>query len=323
MDVALPLKFKDARTGETRRLPAPVRGAPRTLEAFVSRVAESFGLPDTLCLTYVDEQRDRVVVDPRSSSSRDEWREAHRCMAAAGAPCLAFEAHASKAAALAAAPPPPAPASANQGPLRLGPHPGRVVALDLKIPLKYARELVRRARRGDEIARRTVAPSAAFWTALKNSGREAELHRDELYVREVPPPPPAFDEHRHAGVICDGCDKRPIVGARYHLVGQDYDLCGACKAQDQTSRPFVRINAPKDARRVISEATEAAQAAQTAAVAAAAQASAAEADEADAALQAAVAMSLQDLSSMAAEDARAPDSDEESAVLVEKLVEDA
>ena len=194
MDVALPLKFKDARTGETRRLPAPVRGAPRTLEAFVSRVAESFGLPDTLCLTYarraahfseesrrrgnfgysvapsrgdaaaatrifrgsaatprprrgsavetgarlryVDEQRDRVVVDPRSSSSRDEWREAHRCMAAAGAPCLAFEAHASKAAALAAAPPPPAPASANQGPLRLGPHPGRVVALDLKIPLK-------------------------------------------------------------------------------------------------------------------------------------------------------------------------------------------
>ena len=98
------------------------------------------------------------------------------------------------------------------------PRPRRGYSVETGRARRYARELVRRARRGDEIARRTVAPSAAFWTALKNSGREAELHRDELYVREVPPPPPAFDEHRHAGVICDGCDKRPIVGARYHLV---------------------------------------------------------------------------------------------------------
>ena len=31
----------------------------------------------------------------------------------------------------------------------------------------------------------------------------------------------------HPGIVCDGSGEGPIAGWRFHLIGEDYDLCEA------------------------------------------------------------------------------------------------
>jgi hypothetical protein len=52
----------------------------------------------------------------------------------------------------------------------------------------------------------------------------------------------------HERVICDGCGKGPIVGARFKCsVCQDFDFCSVCEATKQHDHPFLKINKPEQA----------------------------------------------------------------------------
>ena len=60
---------------------------------------------------------------------------------------------------------------------------------------------------------------------------------------------PAAAPAVHHGVFCDRSGMRPIVGMRYHLPGQDYDLCQAewDKLPPQEQATYERIERPRDA----------------------------------------------------------------------------
>jgi len=65
-------------------------------------------------------------------------------------------------------------------------------------------------------------------------------------------PPPAARGGRgrvavHHGVTCDASGMSPIVGTRYHLPGQDYDLCEQefAKLDADARAPFVKIERPR------------------------------------------------------------------------------
>ena len=63
--------------------------------------------------------------------------------------------------------------------------------------------------------------------------------------RDLPAAAPAV----HHGVTCDRSGMCPIVGTRYHLPGQDYDLCQAewDKLPPQEQATYERIEQPRDA----------------------------------------------------------------------------
>jgi len=49
----------------------------------------------------------------------------------------------------------------------------------------------------------------------------------------------------HRGIICDGCGKDPVVGARYKCaVCHDFDLCEECEADTIHDHPFLKIRHP-------------------------------------------------------------------------------
>jgi len=360
-----------------RRWPAPQRGSDGGVGwgRFSRRVASVFKVDEKrMCFTWTDDEGDRVVVaagDP--SVARLEWEEAHRAVAERGLKALTLTVHATRADALTAAPraaPGPAaaekPAETAEGPLRLGPRPGKLVALDLGVPLREARELVRRANHGDAIARRVVAPSAARWARMARDGSSAVLLRDDLFraahaarlqgevadpkaraaaaaaaragpapavaaARPPPPPPPpaaaapdleelrAFGhavapEVKHWGVACDVSNMCPIVGTRWHLVGEDYDLCDAeyGKLPDDRKRRFVAIRDPAEAADIVAAAHADARVRAPAppppppAYDAAAADPAALAAAADAALREAIARSLEDVTADVSLEAKAP-----------------
>ena len=60
---------------------------------------------------------------------------------------------------------------------------------------------------------------------------------------------PAAAPAVHHGVTCDRSGMCPIVGTRYHLPGQDYDLCQAewDKLPPQEQATYERIERPRDA----------------------------------------------------------------------------
>ena len=52
----------------------------------------------------------------------------------------------------------------------------------------------------------------------------------------------------HENVICDGCNKGPIVGPRYKCsVMKDFDFCSECEASKKHDYPFLKINKPTQA----------------------------------------------------------------------------
>ncbi|EGZ15899.1 hypothetical protein PHYSODRAFT_561623 [Phytophthora sojae] len=54
----------------------------------------------------------------------------------------------------------------------------------------------------------------------------------------------------HLGVICDGCEKAPVVGVRYRsLEVEDFDLCEDCEASGKwvSHEPFIKITDPSRA----------------------------------------------------------------------------
>lgn len=49
----------------------------------------------------------------------------------------------------------------------------------------------------------------------------------------------------HHGIICDGCEKTPIVGIRYKCsVNADMDFCEDCEAKKTHQYPFLKIRKP-------------------------------------------------------------------------------
>mmetsp|Transcript_73196 Transcript_73196/g.122228 ORF Transcript_73196/g.122228 Transcript_73196/m.122228 type:complete len:620 (-) Transcript_73196:486-2345(-) len=93
-------------------------------------------------------------------------------------------------------------------------------------------------------------------------GQDYDLCQSEFDV--LPPtqqdkfvciPPPRFRHHRakqlnelgvHPGIVCDKSGMSPIIGMRYHLPGQNYDICQAefDKLPLKEQQPFVRIPPP-------------------------------------------------------------------------------
>ena len=52
----------------------------------------------------------------------------------------------------------------------------------------------------------------------------------------------------HFGIICDGCNKNPIVGCRYKCaVCKDFDYCEECekKYNETHQHPFIKIYKPQ------------------------------------------------------------------------------
>jgi len=51
----------------------------------------------------------------------------------------------------------------------------------------------------------------------------------------------------HPGIVCDGCEKTPIVGPRYKcVVCDDFDLCGSCEAAGRhPGHNMIRISNPE------------------------------------------------------------------------------
>jgi len=50
----------------------------------------------------------------------------------------------------------------------------------------------------------------------------------------------------HEHITCDGCQKKPIIGARYKCaVCADFDYCEACEATIEHPHPFLKIKTLK------------------------------------------------------------------------------
>jgi len=55
----------------------------------------------------------------------------------------------------------------------------------------------------------------------------------------------------HAGVSCDACGKRPILGIRYKCTGRDnYDLCSDCEKNADQPFPMLKMYEPKVGMRI-------------------------------------------------------------------------
>ncbi|GAA5967322.1 hypothetical protein JCM21900_002120 [Sporobolomyces salmonicolor] len=102
----------------------------------------------------------------------------------------------------------------------------------------------------------------------------AELHPHHNFVpiREpkdfkFKPVPSAHNLHRN--IVCDGCNKSPIVGIRYHCTHPsclDFDLCAVCEADPVASHPpdhhLLKIRVPVNpfvGGAIVSQATRRAQ----------------------------------------------------------------
>lgn len=72
-------------------------------------------------------------------------------------------------------------------------------------------------------------------------------HQNPESSNNVPPSETRSIFH-HFGVICDGCEKTPIVGIRYKCTGcADYDLCESCEqsgVHKETGHVFLKVLAP-------------------------------------------------------------------------------
>lgn len=206
----LPLKLVSSKTGEIRRWP-PME----TCWAQLEKIAEVLEIDmERMCLTYFDHEGDGIIIAAGNGPlACRELAEAHRCMAQeCRKNLLTLVVHKSKHSALrwlakrkqlnenvqpsALA----ATMKSEDVELALGPRPGRLVrchevrldnsfleqvALDLRIPLREAEELVRRARSGDEIARRVVLPSEAYFAFLTASDKTSILVDDTEFEHEL------------------------------------------------------------------------------------------------------------------------------------------
>ena len=62
--------------------------------------------------------------------------------------------------------------------------------------------------------------------------------KDEEMSEEKPENPVIWQRH-----TCDGCDKKPIIGSRYHCtVCDDFDFCEECERNKQHDHPFMKFN---------------------------------------------------------------------------------
>ncbi|GAA5909837.1 hypothetical protein JCM5296_001832 [Sporobolomyces johnsonii] len=72
---------------------------------------------------------------------------------------------------------------------------------------------------------------------------ELHPHHNFIPIRELKdfqfkPVPGAYNVHRN--IVCDGCNKSPIVGVRYHCTHPscpDFDLCAVCEADPVAGHP--------------------------------------------------------------------------------------
>lgn len=206
----LPLKLVSSKTGEIRRWP-PME----TCWAQLEKIAEVLEIGmEKMCLTYFDHEGDGIIIAAGNGPlACRELAEAHRCVAQeCRKNLLTLVVHKSKHSALrwlakhkhmseTVQQNALAATSKNEDvELALGPKPARLVrchdvrldnsfleqvALDLRIPMREAEELVRRARSGDEIARRVVLPSEAYFAFLTASDKTHILVDDAEFEREL------------------------------------------------------------------------------------------------------------------------------------------
>ena len=223
------LKITNALDGsfETRRWDASIFDEAPVKVFHLAAKAFDFRDVCSMCMTYVDPEGDSVVIS--HGLVQYEMPEAVRCSTGG---TLALTVHASKGA-----------AKEYLQKKSLGPRPGMCVALDLGVPLREARELVRRAARGDEIARRVVAPSKDFYARLPN---KEIFFDDDAFQAALHAKQPLDEKAIHYGVTCDVTGMNPIVGTRWHLVGANYDLCDDAynHLSDADKSKYVAIQTP-------------------------------------------------------------------------------
>jgi len=94
----------------------------------------------------------------------------------------------------------------------------------------------------------TVHPSkAAFLESVSNKlAGESPITSNGGAIRDVPSDK-APKKAVHPGVVCDKSGMAPIVGPRYHVPGNNYDLCQAefDKLPEAERNLFVRIDKPE------------------------------------------------------------------------------
>lgn len=70
----------------------------------------------------------------------------------------------------------------------------------------------------------------------------------EVSSRLVPTTKKNQAEVVHEGVRCDGCQMKPIIGARYKCaICHDFDFCSKCEDKAEHAHPFLKIRYPEQA----------------------------------------------------------------------------
>jgi hypothetical protein len=221
---------------EIRRFAAPVEGSPYAYSIFASKVAELFA-GEQLTFKWKDTDGDLITI-----ANADEFNEALKeqptgpvrlwavptvSRTSSGVESKPVEAEPTPEPTPTPTPPPTPP------PIEPVVHQHVTCDVSEQSPL--------RGTRYHKIGANYDVNEASF---AELSEPEKQFYEIILYPGAVPVP---YEPVIHYGVICDATNVGPIIGLRFHKIGEDYDLCQKefAKLDEEEKQKYELISHPR------------------------------------------------------------------------------